>query len=169
MGDDKYGNRWIVTSETIRQFFQKEKPEATQTSVDRWFYEQLDCIKSILDLNLTTEQILVNVLTQDLPEEYAHEIRQGLRSKFPDRETSNFTGEEIKMVYNDTIAIRNIPLARSQVPISLQHNIQVKQNPKNQSNKKGRKNRSGYNGGVIKTIRVATSNPMQVTLRVAIS
>merc|ERR1739840_45220 len=101
----------------------------------------------ILDLKLTTEQVLVNVLTQDLPEEYAHEIRQSLRSKFPDRDNSNFTGEEIKMAYNDTIAIRNVPPARSQVPISL-HNVQVKQNPRNRNNRK--KNKSGYNGGVVK-------------------
>merc|ERR1739842_15562 len=119
----------------------------TQTSVDRWFYDQLDCIKSILDLKLTTEQVLVNVLTQDLPEEYAHEIRQSLRSKFPDRDNSNFTGEEIKMAYNDSIAIRNVPPARSLVPISL-HNVQVKQNTKNRNNRK--KNKSGYNGGVVK-------------------
>merc|ERR1739842_160739 len=70
-----------------------------------------------------------------------------LRSKFPDRENSNFTGEEIKMAYNDSIAIRNVPPARSQVPISL-HNVQVKQNTKNRNNRK--KNKSGYNGGVVK-------------------
>ena len=51
------------------------------------------------------------------------------------------------MAYNDSIAIRNVPPARSQVPISL-HNVQVKQNTKNRNNRK--KNKSGYNGGVVK-------------------
>ena len=148
--DDKYANRWVLASETIRQFFNRENPEATQTSVDRWFYEQLDCMKSILDLGLTAEQIMVNVMTQVLPEEYANEIRQGLRNKYPDRDRSNFTGEEIRAVYNDTIAIRNIPLTTSQIPISLQHSVQVNKNPKNQSNRKGKKNKSGYNGGILK-------------------
>ena len=51
------------------------------------------------------------------------------------------------MAYNDSIAIRNVPPARSLVPISL-HNVQVKQNSRNKNNRK--KNKSGYNGGVVK-------------------
>ena len=62
------------------------------------------------------------------------------------------------MAYNDTIAIRNVPLARSQVPISL-HNVQVKQNPKNQNNRNRKRNKSGYNGGVIKNSQGDNQQP----------
>ena len=96
-------------------------------------------------------------MTQALPEEYANELRQGLRNLHPGRDRSDFTGDEIRAVYNDTIAIKNLPLTTSQIPISLQHSTQVNRNPQNQSNRKGRKNRSGYNGGIPKN----NSNPSQ--------
>ena len=38
--DDKYANRWVLASDTIRAFFGRANPEHTQTSVDKWFYEQ---------------------------------------------------------------------------------------------------------------------------------
>ena len=62
------------------------------------------------------------------------------------------------MAYNDTIAIRNVPPARSQVPISL-HNVQVKQNTKNQNNRNKKRNKSGYNGGVIKNSQGDNQQP----------
>ena len=62
------------------------------------------------------------------------------------------------MAYNDSIAIRNVPPARSLVPISL-HNVQIKQNPKNQPNRNRKRNKSGYNGGVIKNSQGDNQQP----------
>ena len=39
--DDRYANRWILASDTIRNFFGKSAQEATQSSLDKWFYEQM--------------------------------------------------------------------------------------------------------------------------------
>ena len=96
-------------------------------------------------------------MTQALPEEYANELRQGLRGLHPGRDRSDFTGDEIRAVYNDTIAFRNLPLATSQIPISLQYSTQVNKNPQNRSHRNRKKNKSGYNGGIPKN----NPNPSQ--------
>ena len=88
--DDRYANQIILASDTIRIFFGKTAPEATQTSVDQWFYKQMDAMKSVLDLNLDAEQIMVNIITQSLPEEYGSELRTGLRVLQPGKKQSSF-------------------------------------------------------------------------------
>ena len=134
--DDRYANRWILTSDTIRTFFGRANPEATQTSVDKWFYDQIDSMGSVLDLGLTSEQIMVNIMTQSLPEEYGSELRQGLRGLHPGQNRSAFTKAELRAVYNDTIAVKNLPLVASPITSSLQFSAQVNRNG-NQPNQQG--------------------------------
>ena len=105
--DDKYANRWVLASDTIREFFGKPPPQGTQEDVNEWFWDQIDSFRGVLNLGMTLEQVGVNILTQSLPIEFGARLRDGLRQRDPGNKTFAFSLDQIRSVYNDTVSIKN--------------------------------------------------------------
>ena len=74
-------------------------------SVKKYFYEQIINISHILDLGMTTEELMVCHLVQMLPAPYRKELRDGLRILHPAKDKAAFTVDEVRKVFNDTIAV----------------------------------------------------------------
>ena len=144
--EDRYANRWILASDTIRGFFGKPTPEPTQEAVDTWFYSQMDAMQSVIDLNFSVEQLMVNIVTQSLPEEFGNVLRNGLRALQPGKKQAAFSQSEIRTVYNDTIAIRGTGLITSPITGTLNFSTGVYRS--DNSNNKGAYG-NHYNRGYV--------------------
>ena len=108
--DDKYANRWNIATEAVRNFFFKTRPEDNQESVLNWFHEQIDNLRSVIDLNMSVEEIGTNLILQTLPDNYAREVRSGLRvAHAGNKKKAAFSIRELRTVVNDTIAINHEP------------------------------------------------------------
>ena len=101
--EDKYANKWTLNCQTINKFFSKvltsDEPEVVKT----YFYDQLDNMASLLALNLTPEQICINLVIQALPLKHRTVVRDALRAKHPGENKAVFTAEEVRKAFNDTI------------------------------------------------------------------
>ena len=54
---------------------------------------------------MTAEELLVSHLVQTLPEHYRKELRNGLRVLHPNKDKAAFTVDEVRSVFNNTIAV----------------------------------------------------------------
>ena len=104
--DDKYANRWVLANDTIKSFICKPVPDDSPESVNSFFYSQIDALKSVIELKMTVEQVGVSIICQTLPEEVGKDIKQGLKSLYPDKKKCAFSIKDIVRVYNDQIAIK---------------------------------------------------------------
>jgi len=105
--DARYANRWILASDTIKNFFSKPHPDSNQEEVLSWLYEQFDALTSVIDLKMTVEEIGTNILIQALPDEFGREVRNGLRAAQAGKKKATFTIKELREVVNDTIAVKD--------------------------------------------------------------
>ena len=78
--DQKYANRWNLASEAVNNFLFKSRPSGDKRDTANYIYQQKNNLDQILALGLTIEEIGVNTILQNLPEEHAKEIRQALRT-----------------------------------------------------------------------------------------
>ena len=108
--DDKYANRWNIATEAVRNFFFKQRPEENQEAVLNWFHQQLDNLRNVISLNMSVEEIGTNLILQTLPNDYAREVRSGLRvAHASNKKKAAFSIKELRTVINDTIAIKHDP------------------------------------------------------------
>ena len=106
--DDKYANRWNIATEAVRNFFYEHRPENNQEAVLNWFHQQLDHLRSVINLDMTVEEIGTNLILQTLPNDYAREVRSGLRvANANNKKKAAFSIKELRTVVNDTIAIKH--------------------------------------------------------------
>ena len=136
--DDRYANRWVLANDTIRDFIARPQPESTPEAINDYFYSQIDSLKSILELNMTLEQVGVNIICQSLPEEIGRDLKQGLRSLHPNKKQHAFSVKEIVSVYNDVISING---ANGSEPLISTLGLKAAVNP----NPRG-KGHNGYKG-----------------------
>ncbi|CAL4117670.1 unnamed protein product [Meganyctiphanes norvegica] len=101
--DDKYANRWVVADEPIRHFIGKTVPDSTPEAIDSFFFAQCSALKRVMALEMTVEQVGVNMICQTLPNETASQIRQGLRLLCPNKEQYAFTIKEVRSAYNENV------------------------------------------------------------------
>ena len=87
----------------------KPLPEGDQDNILDWFYEQIDNLNSVMSLGLSVEEIGTSLILQQFPEEYAKEVRQGLRVSDAAKAKAAFTIKELRAVVNDTIAVKHDP------------------------------------------------------------
>ena len=106
--DQKYANRWNLASEAVSNFFFKPSPSGDKRDTANYIYQQKNNLDQILALGLTIEEIGVNTILQNLPEEHAKEIRQALRTAHAGKsEKEHFKMKTLIQVTNDTIGIEN--------------------------------------------------------------
>ena len=107
--DDRYANRWNIATDSVRNFFFKPLPEGDQENILDWFYEQVDNLNSVISLGLSVEEIGTSLILQQFPEEYAKEVRQGLRVSDAAKGKAAFSIKELRAVVNDTVAVKHDP------------------------------------------------------------
>ena len=107
--DDRYANRWNIATDSVKNFFFKPLPEGDQKDVLDWFYEQIDNLNSLISLGLSVEEVGTSLIIQQLPEEYAKEVRNGLRVSQTNKSKAAFSIKELRAVVNDTIAVQHDP------------------------------------------------------------
>ena len=105
MLDNKYANKWLLSTDTVSTFFHKALPTDEPDPVKNYFYEQLDNIASIIKLGMSSEELCVNHLIQTLPPAYRKELRDGLRILQPAKTKATFSTNEVRKVFNDTIGV----------------------------------------------------------------
>ncbi|CAL4221387.1 unnamed protein product [Meganyctiphanes norvegica] len=105
--DDRYANKWVLASDTIKEFFGKAPPRPTQDNVNEWFWDQIDSLKGVLDLGMSLEEVGVNMLIQAMPNEFGTELSNGLKALEPGRRKFAFSLKQIRSVFNDTIGVRS--------------------------------------------------------------
>ena len=103
--DSRYANRWTMAAETIKCSIMSTPPEDDWQKMIEYIDDQLDCIRSISFLDLTPEQLAVNVLLMKLPEDFANAIRNGIRIKRKDQglQDFKFSPTDFRDVLNDTV------------------------------------------------------------------
>ena len=104
--DNKYANRWVLATDTIRTFLQKPPPESELDEVKKYFFSQLQALNNVVALSMSVEEIGVNFVIESLPDEYRTELRNGLRALQPGKKTAAFSKNTVKEVFNDTIGVR---------------------------------------------------------------
>ena len=94
-----------IAAETIKCSIMSTPPDDDWQKMVEYIDDQLDCIRSITYLDLTPEQLAVNVLLTKLPEDFANAIRNGIRIKCQDKGLKDFkfTPNEFRDVLNDTV------------------------------------------------------------------
>ena len=107
--DDKYANRWLLATDTIKTFLYRPQPTSEPDQIKKYFYEQLDAIASVIKLEMTVEEVCINFLVQSLPEAYNKELRDGLRILQPNKAKAAFSAKEVRKVFNDTIGVIKDP------------------------------------------------------------
>ena len=117
--EDKYANRWVLANDTIKNFVYKPLPDGQPEEINKYFYGQVDSLKRVMELNMTMEQVGVNIICQSLPDEVARDLRAGLRALHPDKKKYAFTIKEIVRVYNDVISINGMAEASESIHSTL--------------------------------------------------
>ena len=107
--DDRYANRWNIATDSVKNFFFKPLPDGDQKDVLDWFYEQIDNLNSLNSLGLSVEEVGTSLIIQQFPEEYAKEVRNGLRVSQTNKSKAAFSLKELRAVVNDTIAVQHDP------------------------------------------------------------
>ncbi|MCP4274571.1 MAG: hypothetical protein GY781_21815, partial [Gammaproteobacteria bacterium] len=104
--DSKYANRWLLATETIRNFFSKPPPKDNLQAVKDFFFDQLQALNNVLALKMEVEHIGVNHIIEKLPDKYRSELQNGLRVLQPGQTNAAFSRKIVKDVYNDTIGVK---------------------------------------------------------------
>ena len=106
MLDNKYANKWLLSTDTVSTFFHKARPTSDEPDpVKNYFYDQLDNIAKIIKLGMSNEELCVNHLIHTLPPAYRKELRDGLRVLQPSKTKAAFSIKEVRKVFNDTIGV----------------------------------------------------------------
>ena len=104
--DSKYANRWLLATETIRNFFSKPPPKDNLQAVKDFFFDQLQALNNVLALKMEVEHIGVNHIIENLPDKYRSELQNGLRVLQPGQTNAAFSRKTVKNVFNDTIGVK---------------------------------------------------------------
>ena len=105
--DAKYGNRWVLRQETVRALFFKPPPPSDDVeAVKTWFFEAIDALTAVMELNLSLEEVGMLLIIETLPEEHRIELRNGLRALQPGQRNASFKIETVRNVFNDTIGVK---------------------------------------------------------------
>merc|ERR1711895_8715 len=99
----------ILLKTLVKNFFFKPLPEGDQKDVLDWFYEQIDNLNSLSSLGLSVEEVGTSLIIQQFPEEYAKEVRNGLRVPQTNKNKPAFSIKELRAVVNDIIAVQHDP------------------------------------------------------------
>ena len=121
--DSRYANRWTMAAEIIKSSFMSTSPTGDMKQIIKYMDDQIDCIRSIAHLQLSPEQLAINVLLLKLPEEFANAIRNGLRIKRQNKGSLDykFSIEEFRDVANDTVMTWNTTTPTSTQKTTLCH------------------------------------------------
>ena len=99
--DDRFANRWVLANDTIAALFGKAPPDSAPDDIKAYFYSQCAALKTVVNLNMTVEEVGVSFIWQSLPEEVGDNLRQGLKLLRPNKNQYAFTIKEIMHVFND--------------------------------------------------------------------
>ena len=81
--DDKFANRWVLATDTIRAFFLCFPPESELNATKKWFFAMLQALNKLMALGMSVEEIGINFIIECLPDEFRTELRNGLRALQP--------------------------------------------------------------------------------------
>merc|ERR1711891_56040 len=79
--DNKYANRWNVTTEAVSNFYFKPLPQDTRKDHLKWFYEMANDLRALVKLNLSVEQLGTSIILKMMKADYANEVRSSLKVK----------------------------------------------------------------------------------------
>ena len=104
--DTKYDNKWSLSSETTKAVFHNPPPPSGDVeAIKTWFFEAMQALVTLLDSGMSLEQVGVNHIILQLPEEQRKELLNGLRALLPSQKTASFTMDMVRSVFNDTVGI----------------------------------------------------------------
>ena len=109
--DNKYANRWNITTEAVSNFYFKPLPEASREAHIRWFYEMANDLRALVKLNLSVEELGTSMIIQMMKADYANEVRSSLKVN-AGRAGANkaaFSLNEMISAVNDTLVINHDP------------------------------------------------------------
>ena len=109
--DDKYANRWNITTEAVSNFYFKPLPEGSREAHLKWFYEMANDLRALVKLNLSVEQLGTSMILQMMRADYANEVRSSLKVN-AGRAGANkaaFSLTEMVSSVNDTLAVNHDP------------------------------------------------------------
>ena len=119
--DAKYGNRWVLQQETVRGLFFKPPPPADDVeAVKSWFFEAIDALTAIMELNLSMEEVGMLLIIETLPDEHRTELRNGLRTLYPGQRNACFKIETVRDIFNDTIGVKKDDNTPQKATLNLQ-------------------------------------------------
>ena len=109
--DDKYANRWNVTTEAVSNFYFKPLPQDTRKEHLKWYYEMANDLRALVKLNLSVEQLGTSMILQMMKADYANEVRGSLKVKAGplDAGKAAFSLQELTSAVNDTLAVNHDP------------------------------------------------------------
>ena len=104
--DTKYDNRWSLSSETTKAVFHRPPPPSGDLeAIKVWFFEQMQALVTLVESGMSLEQVGVNHVILQLPEEQRKELLNGLRALLPGQKTTSFTMDMVRSVFNDTVGV----------------------------------------------------------------
>ena len=109
--DDKYANRWNVTTEAVSNFYFKPLPEGSREAHIKWFYEMANDLRALVKLNLSVEQLGTSMILQMMRADYANEVRSSLKVNAGKAGANKaaFSLNEMVSAVNDTLAVNHDP------------------------------------------------------------
>ena len=104
--DTKYDNKWSLSSETTKAVFHKPPPPSGDLeAIKTCFFEAMQALVTLLESGMSLEQVGVNHIILQLPEEQRKELLNGLRALLPSQRTASFTMDMVRSVFNDTVGV----------------------------------------------------------------
>ena len=109
--DNKYANRWNITTEAVSNFYFKPLPEDSRKAHLKWYYEMANDLRALTKLNLSVEELGTSMILQMMKADYANEVRSSLKvNAGPDNVgKAAFSLQEMTSAVNDTLAVNHDP------------------------------------------------------------
>ena len=109
--DNKYANRWNITTEAVSNFYFKTLPEGTREAHIKWFYEMANDLRALVKLNLSVEELGTSMIIQMMKADYANEVRSSLKVNAGrgGADKAAFSLNEMISAVNDTLAVNHDP------------------------------------------------------------
>ena len=109
--DNKYANRWNITTEAVSNFYFKPLPEGSREAHIKWFYEMSNDLRALVKLNLSVEQLGTSMILQMMRADYANEVRSSLKVNAGRKgaDKAAFSLNEMVSAVNDTLAVNHDP------------------------------------------------------------
>ena len=140
-------------------------PTGDSKQIIKYMDDQIDCIRSISHLQLSPEQLAINVLLLKLPEEFANAIRNGVGIKRQNKGLLDykFSIEKFRDVANDTVMTWNTTSPTSvhkttlgHTPLSQTGNGGTHESTPPSSPSRGRRNQNASQGYSLQECQLCT-------------